>query len=253
MARIIRIAGPLVEADGMKGNKMHEVVKVGDQGLIGEIIRLRNDVASIQVYEETSGLKPNEPVYGTGRPLSVELGPGVLKSIYDGIQRPLDLIKQKAGDYLTRGITVPAIDKDKKWDFTPAVKTGDKLSEGDIIGTIPETKVIVNKVMVPPGMQGTVERIEDGKFKVQETLCVLKDGNKKHEISAMQVWPVRRPRPFKQKLECNIPLISGQGYSTHSSRSQKEGQQQSPGHSAPERPCPSISSQNGWTQKSSYT
>jgi len=210
MARIIRIAGPLVEADGMKGNRMHEVVKVGDQGLIGEIIRLKNDTASIQVYEETSGLKPNEPVFGTGRPLSVELGPGVLKSIYDGIQRPLDLIKKVAGDYLTRGVTVPAIDKDKKWDFTPTVRVGDKLTAGDIIGTIPETKVIVNKVMVPPGMQGTVERIEEGKFKVQDILCVLKDGAKKHDIAAMQVWPVRRPRPFKQKLECNIPLISGQ-------------------------------------------
>ncbi|MBN2251212.1 MAG: V-type ATP synthase subunit A [Candidatus Altiarchaeota archaeon] len=210
MARIIRIAGPLVEADGMRGNRMHEVVKVGDDNLIGEIIKLREDVASIQVYEETSGLKPNEPVEGTGRALSVELGPGVLKSIYDGIQRPLDLIKKQAGDYITRGIMVPAIDKEKKWDFKATVKEGDKLSAGDVVGEIEETRVIKNRVMVPHGMQGTVEHIDEGKFKVEDTVCILKDKNRKYEISSMQVWPVRKPRPFTQKLESSIPLISGQ-------------------------------------------
>ncbi len=210
MARIIRVAGPLVEADGMRGNRMHELVRVGDKNLIGEIIRLKGDVASIQVYEETSGLKPNEPVEGTGRPLSVELGPGVLKSIYDGIQRPLDLIQKQAGDYITKGIIVPPIDKEKKWDFVPTVKEGDKLEEGDIVGEIQETQVIKNKVMVPHGMKGRVENIYSGKFKVTDTVCVISDGGKRHEISSMQVWPVREPRPIKEKLESSIPLISGQ-------------------------------------------
>jgi len=210
MAKIIRIAGPLVEADGMMGNKMHEVVKVGDEGLIGEIIRLEKDVASIQVYEDTTGLKPGEPVQATGMPLSVELGPGILKSIYDGIQRPLNLIKDKAGDYITRGITVPSIDKKKKWEFTPRIKVGDKVVAGDIIGEIKETEVITNRVMVPHGVKGTVESIEEGKFRVTDTICILKENGKTHELSSMQIWPVRKPRPFKKKLESNIPLITGQ-------------------------------------------
>jgi V/A-type H+-transporting ATPase subunit A len=210
MAKIIRIAGPLVEADGMRGNKMHEVVKVGDEGLIGEIIRLKKDTASIQVYEETTGLKPGEPVKATGMSLSVELGPGILKSIYDGIQRPLDLIKEKAGDYITRGVTVSPLDKKKRWEFTPTVKVGDRVVSGDIIGEIEETKVITNRVMVPHGMAGTVEEIKEGKFNVTETVCILKENGKTHEIQSMQRWPVRKPRPFREKLECSIPLISGQ-------------------------------------------
>lgn len=211
MGKIIRIAGPLVEANGMKGRKMHEVVRVGEESLIGEIIRLNRDIASIQVYEETTGLKPGEPVEGTGRPLSVELGPGILKSIYDGIQRPLDLIKTKAGDYITRGINVPPIDKEKKWEFIPRVREGQNLFAGDIIGEIQETKIIKNRVMVPYGVEGTVESIENGKFRITDTLCVIKNKNKKkYEISSMQIWPVRKPRPYKKKLESDIPLISGQ-------------------------------------------
>lgn len=211
MGKIIRIAGPLVEANGMKGRKMHEVVRVGEESLIGEIIRLNRDIASIQVYEETTGLKPGEPVEGTGRPLSVELGPGILKSIYDGIQRPLDLIRTKAGDYITRGINVPPIDKEKKWEFIPRVREGQNLFAGDIIGEIQETKIIRNRVMVPYGVEGTVESIENGKFRITDTLCVIKNKNKKkYEISSMQIWPVRKPRPYKKKLESDIPLISGQ-------------------------------------------
>ncbi|HEX54850.1 MAG: ATP synthase subunit A [Candidatus Altiarchaeales archaeon] len=210
MARIIRVAGPLVEADGMRGRQMHEVVMVGDEQLIGEIIRITGDIASIQVYEETTGVKPGEPVIGTGRSLSVELGPGVLKSIYDGIQRPLDLIKKKAGDYISRGITVPAIDKNKKWKFRALVKEGDTLVQGDIVGEIKETKIITNRVMVPPGIKGIVEHIEEGKFRVEDTICILKDGEKEYEIKSMQIWPVRKPRPFKKKLETNVPLITGQ-------------------------------------------
>lgn len=210
MGKIIRIAGALVEADGMKGRRMHEVVRVGEEGLIGEIIRLREDIAFIQVYEETSGIKPGETVEGTGNTLSVELGPGVLGSIYDGIQRPLSIIQKKSGSFITRGISVPSIDRKKKWEFIPGVKKGDSLIPGDIIGEIQETRIIKNRVMIPPGMKGKVERIEEGEFKVDETLCVLKDGSRKYKISSMQIWPVRRRRPFQEKLGFNVPLISGQ-------------------------------------------
>jgi len=211
MGKIIRIAGPLVEANGMRGNRMYEVVKVGDEGLIGEIIRLIGDTASIQVYEETSGLKPGEPVEGTGHSLSVELGPGILKSIYDGIQRPLELIKKESGTYITRGISVPAIDKSKKWKFVPGVKEGEKVTGGDVIGTIQETKVVENRVMVPVGMQGSIENINEGSFRVRDTVCVIKDDKGKlHDISSMQIWPVRKSRPFKEKLPPELPLVTGQ-------------------------------------------
>lgn len=211
MARIIRIAGPLVEADGMKGAMMHEVVKVGEEGLIGEINKIVGDIASIQVYEDTTGLKPNEPVELTSKLLSVELGPGILKSIYDGIQRPLELIKDKAGDFITRGISISPIDKKKKWEFVPKVKKGEEITSGDIIGEIKETKIIKNKVMIPYGISGVVQEIYDGNFNVTEPLCVVKGKNKKeHEITAMQIWPVRKPRPFKSKLPLDTLLITGQ-------------------------------------------
>ncbi len=211
MGKISRIAGSLVEAEGMRGSMMYELVKIGEDRLIGEVIKLVGDTASIQVYEDTTGLTPGEPVDLTGRSLSVELGPGVLKSIYDGVQRPLDLIKDKVGDFITRGVVVSSIDKVRKWDFVPKVKVGDMLSAGDIIGEVKETEVITNRIMVPHRVSGIVEHIEDGRFNVTETVCVLKDDKgKEHDIMGMQVWPVRRPRPFKRKLECNIPLISGQ-------------------------------------------
>ncbi|MBU4265753.1 MAG: V-type ATP synthase subunit A [Candidatus Altiarchaeota archaeon] len=210
MAKIVRIAGPLIEADGMQGRKMHEVVRVGDEALIGEIIRLNRDVASIQVYEETGGLRPGEPVEGTGRTLSVELGPGILKSIYDGIQRPLNLIREKSGDYIARGITVPSIDHSKKWKFAPVVKEGDSLIAGDIIGEVKETEIITHKVMVPHGIKGTVENIDEGTFNLDDTICILKDDSKKHKLQMMHYWPVRKPRPITEKLESSVPLISGQ-------------------------------------------
>ena len=210
MAKIIRIAGPLVEADGMRGHQMHEVVRVGDEGLIGEIIKLEGDIASIQVYEETGGVKPGEPVKGTGRTLSVELGPGVLKSIYDGIQRPLNLIENISGNYITRGISVPPIDKTKKWNFKGIVKEGDEVFGGDIIGEVKETKIITHKIMIPPNLKGTVTHIEEGKFKVNDTVCILEDDGKEHKIQMMQIWPVRKPRPFVEKFDCDVPLISGQ-------------------------------------------
>jgi V/A-type H+-transporting ATPase subunit A len=210
VGKIIRVAGSLVEANGMRGCGMYELVRIGEEGLTGEVIKLVGDNASIQVYEDTTGLMPGEPAEATGRSLCVDLGPGVLKSIYDGIQRPLDLIREKVGDYITRGIVVPPIDKNKKWEFIPQVKVGDKLVSGDIVGEIDETRVIKNRVMVPPGIGGTVERIEEGKFNVTETVCVLKGDDGEHEISSMQIWPVRKPRPFVKKLESNVPLVSGQ-------------------------------------------
>ncbi|ODS42834.1 MAG: ATP synthase subunit A [Candidatus Altiarchaeales archaeon IMC4] len=211
MGKIIRIAGPLVEANGMRGNQMYELVRIGDERLLGEIIRLRGDVASVQVYEETTGLMPGEPVEGTGKPLSVELGPGILKSIYDGVQRPLELIKDKAGTYITRGISVPPIDKNRTWKFVPTVKEGIKVTGGDIIGTIKETEVIEHRVMVPPGVEGRVEAIKEGSFKVEDIVCTLEDSKgKAYKLPIMQVWPVRKPRPYKKKLSPNIPLLTGQ-------------------------------------------
>ncbi len=210
MGKIIRVTGPLVEANGMHGSQMNEVVRVGDEQLVGEIIRLKGDVASIQVYEETSGLKPGEPVTGTGMPLSVELGPGVLKSIYDGVQRPLELIKNQAGAFITRGINVPAIDRKKTWKFVAKVKEGDLVTAGDVLGEVKETRVITHRVMVPYGVKGTVENISDGTFKVEDVICILRDNKQKHEISMLQKWPVRKPRPFKSKLYPEVPMVTGQ-------------------------------------------
>ncbi|RLF79899.1 V-type ATP synthase subunit A, partial [Thermococci archaeon] len=163
MGRIIRVTGPLVVADEMRGSRMYEVVRVGELGLIGEIIRLEGDKAVIQVYEETAGVKPGEAVIGTGASLSVELGPGLLTSIYDGIQRPLEILRGKSGDFIGRGLTAPALPRDKKWHFIPRVKVGDKVTGGDIIGVVPETSIIEHRIMVPPGIEGEiVEVAEEG-------------------------------------------------------------------------------------------
>lgn len=206
VGKIIKVSGPLVVASGMKNAQMFEVVKVSDQRLIGEIIELKDDTASIQVYEETSGLGPGEPVYQTGKPLSVELGPGLLKSIYDGIQRPLDLIREKSGDFITRGIEVPSLDRQKKWKFTPVVKDGDEVTEGQIIGEVPESETITHKVMVPMGLSGKIEGIKAGEFTIEEPVATV--GGKK--VAMLQVWPIRRPRPVKQKIIPIEPLITGQ-------------------------------------------
>lgn len=209
MGKIIRVAGPLVEAEGMHGSKMYELVKVGEEGLMGEIIRLIGSKASIQVYEETSGLKPGEPVKGMGMPLSVELGPGLLKSIYDGTQRPLELIKKEHGAFIIRGVDIPALDRKKKWEFKPFVKKGQKLSSGDIIGEVEETKTVKHKVMVPFGIEGKVKRIESGRFTVDDVVCEIY-GKRGCEIKMKQIWPIRKPRPFKEKLSPDVPLVTGQ-------------------------------------------
>ncbi|MFA4701816.1 ATP synthase subunit A [Pyrococcus kukulkanii] len=210
--RIIRVTGPLVVADGMKGAKMYEVVRVGELGLIGEIIRLEGDKAVIQVYEETAGLRPGEPVVGTGSSLSVELGPGLLTSIYDGIQRPLEVLREKSGDFIARGITAPALPRDKKWHFTPKVKVGDKVVGGDIIGEVPETSIVVHKIMVPPGIEGEIVEIADeGEYTIEEVIAKVKTPSGEiKELKMYQRWPVRVKRPYKEKLPPEIPLITGQ-------------------------------------------
>ena len=209
--KIVKVSGPLVVASGMEDANMFDVVRVGDLGLIGEIIEMRGGEASIQVYEETAGLGPGAPVVSTGAPLSVELGPGLIENMYDGIQRPLEGMVEAAGPNITRGISVPALDRTKKWHFTPAVSQGDELGAGDVIGTVVETAVVTQKIMVPPGKSGTVATILEGDFTVEETVCVLKtkDGESLN-LTLMQKWPVRVERPYKKKLTPDVPLITGQ-------------------------------------------
>jgi V/A-type H+-transporting ATPase subunit A len=208
--KIKSIAGPLVIAKDMRGCEMYEVVRVGQEGLMGETIKLIEDLAYIQVYEDTTGLKPGEEVVRTGLPLSVELGPGIITNFYDGIQRPLLGIKDLAGDYITRGINVPGLDVEKKWDFMPTVKKGDELVEGDIIGEVQESKVITHRIMVPSGIHGRILEIKSGSFTVDEIIAILNAEGKRIELTMKQKWPVRIGRPFKEKLDPEVPLLTGQ-------------------------------------------
>ena len=208
---ISKIAGPVITADGMKGSQMYEVVRVGDERLIGEIIELEENKAVIQVYEETVGMKPGGDVVGSGAALSVELGPGLLRMIYDGIQRPLEKIKEATGDFIERGVDVPSLSRTEKWSFTPIVKKGDKLEPGDILGEVPETEVINHKVMVPPGVSGEVLSVaKAGDYTVEEPIVTLKTETGEQEIAMMQKWPVRIGRPYAEKLDPTVPLLSGQ-------------------------------------------
>jgi len=210
-AKIVKVAGPVVVAKGLKNAKMYDVVKVSSQKLIGEIIELSKDSATIQVYEETSGIGPGEPVFSTDMPLSVELGPGLISSIYDGIQRPLDILKSTRGNFITRGAEAFAIDRKKKWDFQPISKKGDKVIFGDIIGTVQESNIVEHKIMVPYGIQGEIKEIHKGKFTVTDTIALIKDREgSTHEIKMLQKWPVRIPRPCKKKIPPLEPLITGQ-------------------------------------------
>ena len=212
MGKIVKVSGPLVVATGMEEANMADVVRVGEQRLIGEILTMTGGSASIQVYEETSGLGPGADVVTTGAPLSVELGPGLIENIYDGIQRPLEVIMKKVkGNNLPRGVEVPALDREKKWDFTATVKAGDKVVGGDIIGTVQETNSILHKIMIPPKMSGTIESIQSGSYTVLDKIGVLVDDKgEKHELTMMQKWPVRVGRPYKHKYPPVIPLQSGQ-------------------------------------------
>ncbi len=208
--RIIRTAGPLVVASECLGAKMYDMVRVGDMGLIGEIIELREDKAFIQVYEDTTGIGPGEPVLLTGEPLSVELGPGLLGSVFDGIQRPLDVIREKEGDFVTRGIEVPHLDREKKWEFKPSVKKGQEVEEGDFLGEVEETPLIKHKIMVPPGLKGEVQDIKKGKMTIKEEAAVIKNKGGQHKIRLFQVWSIRKNRRVKQRMMPMTPLITGQ-------------------------------------------
>ena len=209
--KVVKVSGPLVVATGLADANMSDVVRVGPQRLIGEILTMKGDTASIQVYEETSGLGPGAVVETTGAPMSVELGPGMIEGIYDGIQRPLETIMAQVGSCITRGVEVPAVDHEKKWEFTATAKVGDKVIGGDIIGTVPETSVVLHKIMVPPTLKGTIVDIKSGSFNVTETIATLKtDDGKEVPLTMTQKWPVRVGRPYTKKYPPERPLSSGQ-------------------------------------------
>lgn len=208
---ILKVSGPLVVAKGMSGAKMYEVVRVSEEKLMGEIIELAGDEASIQVYEDTTSVGPGEPVYRTGETMSVELAPGLLESIYDGVQRPLNLIEKEAESaFIARGIDVPGIDRQRQWDFVSVAKKGDTVTGGDVLGTVQETTLIEHKIMVPPTLKGEVIHIESGKKKVEDIVAVIQDASgEKHEIAMLQKWPIRTPRPVDGKKIPTIPLVTG--------------------------------------------
>lgn len=209
--KIVKISGPLVVASGMENADMYDVVRVGDQGLIGEIIEMREGMASIQVYEDTAGLGPGAPVVTTGAPLSVELGPGLIENIYDGIQRPLEVMFRAFGNSIQRGVDAPSLDREKKWHFEAAVSAGEKVEAGDVIGTVRETVVVEQRIMVPYGISGTVTSIESGDYTVEDTVYKVKlDDGTEQELTLMQKWPVRVARPYKEKLMPDMPLVTGQ-------------------------------------------
>jgi len=208
--KIIDVAGPVVKASQMKGAKMYDLVKVGEEKLVGEIIELVGDKATIQVYEDTTGLKPGDVVINTEMPLAVELAPGLLASIYDGIQRPLPKIMDMVGEFITRGIEIHSIDRKKKWEFVPKVKKNDRIKGGDIIGVVQETPIVEHRIMVPLGIGGVVTEIEEGKFRVEDAIARVKMNGEEKEIKMLQTWPVRQQRPFKEKLSPTVPLITGQ-------------------------------------------
>ena len=211
IGKIVKVSGPLVVASGMQEANMYDVVRVGSQRLIGEIIEMRGDRASIQVYEETTGLGPGDIVETTNAPLSVELGPGLLKTIYDGIQRPLEKIREISGSTITRGVEIPPIPHDKLWHFEPRVKQGDKVGEGHIIGIVQETPVIEHRIMVPRGISGTVEYIAEGEYTVDDVVCKVRtESGELRELTMLQRWPVRTGRPYVEKMPPDIPMMTGQ-------------------------------------------
>lgn len=207
---VVKVSGPLIMADGMGDVQMYDVVQVSEKRLIGEVIELRGDRASIQVYEETGGIGPGEPVYSTGAPLSVELAPGLIESIYDGIQRPLNVLRESSGDRITRGVSASALDHKKLWNFTPVAKVGDKLVSGDVIGVVNETEAVLHKIMVPPNMQGVLTYVYKGEANIDKTIAKLKTDKGEIYLSMLQKWPVRRGRPYAQKLPPSEPMITGQ-------------------------------------------
>ena len=210
VGKVIKVSGPLVVAEGMEDANVYDVVEVSDNKLIGEIIEMRGDKASIQVYEETTGIGPGDDVYSTGSPLSIELGPGMLEQMFDGIQRPLEALQAKAGDFLLRGVSVSPLDREKRWDFVPTVNVGDEVSEGNIIGTVQETTVVSHKIMVPPAVSGKIVEILPGYHTVDEIICKIETDDGIKELNMIQKWPVRRGRPYSRKLDPIRPLVTGQ-------------------------------------------
>ena len=242
-----RISGPVVTAVGLDAH-ICDVVKVGKEELMGEVIKIQGESVIIQVYEDTDGIRPGEPVENTGLSLAVELGPGLLTSIYDGIQRPLEVLVDKMGNFIERGVSAPGLSHEKKWEFVPTVKAGDVVKAGDILGTVQETN-IVHKVMVPPNAKGgKIKKISGGSFTVDETICVLEDGT---EITMLQRWPVRVPRPVKEKLNPDIPLITGQRILDGLFPIAKGGTAAIQDRSEAGRRSPSSSSRSGLTLRSS--
>src|SRR2546422_2489575 len=210
---ISRVSGPVVIASGLEGAQMFDVVRIGEMGLVGEIIRLEGDKATLQVYEDTTGLRPGEKVINTKRPLSMQLGPGLLTSIYDGIQRPLDVLREQSGDFISRGKVIPALDQTKKWDFVPLKKKGDDVSPGEIIGEVQETPLIMHKIMVPYNVKGNLTNISEGKFTVNDIVATVQNGVKT-DIGLSSWWTVRIPRPVLRKLPPEEPLLTGLGILT---------------------------------------
>jgi V/A-type H+-transporting ATPase subunit A len=252
--KIVKVSGPLVVATGLADANMSDVVRVGPQRLIGEILTMKGDTASIQVYEETSGLGPGAEVETTGAPMSVELAPGMIEGIYDGIQRPLEKIVEKVGANITRGVEVSAVDHEKKWEFTATAKVGDKVVGGDILGTVPETSVVLHKIMVPPNVKGTITDIKSGSFNVTEQFGTLKtDDGREVPLQMLQKWPVRVGRPYEKKYPPTRPLPRASASSTRSSRSPRAVRRRFPARSARARRSCSTSSPSGRTSTSSST
>ncbi|HBA53286.1 MAG TPA: V-type ATP synthase subunit A, partial [Syntrophorhabdus aromaticivorans] len=207
---VIKVSGPLVIARGLAGARMFEMVRVGEARLFGEIIEVRDDDYSIQVYEETEGIGPGQPVWRTGEPLSVELGPGLIRSIYDGVQRPLDALQRDFGDYVVRGAERPALDRTRQWAFTPVAGIGNEVAAGDILGTVPESRLVLHKIMVPPGVTGKVVKIAPVTGNVDTEVAILETPKGNVSITMVQRWPVRQPRPVARKLMPTLPLVTGQ-------------------------------------------
>ena len=208
--KTVKISGPLIVAEGMADSRMYDVVRVSEKGLIGEIIELRGDKASIQVYEETSGLGPGEEVYSTGEPLSAELAPGLITGIFDGIQRPLTTLYFKYGDRISRGVSVNNLDREKKWHFTPKVRVGDMVDEGDVLGVVPETEIVEHRIMVPNGVRGKVVSVSEGEFTIEETVAVIATEAGDRPVCMLRKWPVRKGRPYREKLSPDRPMVTGQ-------------------------------------------
>ena len=207
---IIRVTGPVVTSEGLEGAKMFDVVRVGELGLVGEVIKLQGDTATLQIYEDTTGVKPGDKVVNTGQALSVELGPGLLTSIYDGIQRPLNVLREQSGDFISRGLVIPALDEKKKWEFVPTKKKGDKVTPGEVIGTVQETQLISHKIMIPPGVSGELKEVKDGKFTIREVVAKVKTSGGDVDVFLATKWKVRTPRPITRKLPPDTPLLTGQ-------------------------------------------